>query len=96
MPAIQSCAQVIEWALFAAFLARELEFTLKAPTESLLFAWCVQLLCTHSSEASCTGALQTSVWGEVGTIQVIGQPWFIPSASSILLSELLGQLLKYH
>lgn len=39
----------------------------------------------------CTGVLQPSVWGEASTIQVLGQPWFIPSASSILLSELLGR-----
>lgn len=45
---------------------------------------------------SCVGVLQLSVWGEVGGIQVLGQPWFIPSESSVLLSGLLGQLSKYH
>lgn len=43
----------------------------------------------------CVGVLQLSVWGEVGGIQVLGQPWFIPSESSVL-SGLLGQLSKYH
>ena len=96
VPIIWSCAQVIEWMRLVPFWQESLNSPRKHQqgAGSLLG---VSSCYVHTAlKLPCVGVLQPSVWGEEGSIQVLGQPWFIPSACFVLLSRLQGQLSKYH